>query len=63
MEINKRKFTGSCVPLGTPLGKILTNCKESREISRAISKLKHGEKVIVKLSEETQDIINRLKNR
>lgn len=58
---NKRKFTGSCVPLGTPLGKVLMNCKESKEISKAIRKLVKGKKVTVKLSEETQNMIEKLK--
>ena len=40
MNINKRVFTGSCVPLGTPLGVLLMNSKESKEISKAISKIK-----------------------
>ena len=61
MDINKRVFTGSCVPLGTPLGALLMNSKESLEISKAISKIKKGESVTIKLSEETLDRIEELK--
>lgn len=61
MNINKRVFTGSCVPLGTPLGELLMNSKESKEISKVISKIKKGESVTIKLSEETLNRIEELK--
>ena len=61
MDINKRVFTGSCVPIGTPLGVLLMNSKESIEISKAISKIKKGERVTIKLSEETLNRIEELK--
>jgi hypothetical protein len=61
MNINKRIFSGSCVALGTPLGELLMNSKESREISKAISKIKKGESVTIKLSEETLSRIEKLR--
>ena len=61
MNINKRVFTGSCVPLGTPLGKLLMSSKESREISKSISKIKKGESITIKLSKETLNRIEELK--
>lgn len=62
MSKYKRIFTGSSVPVASPLGKILINSKESRQISNAIRKLiKTGKPIIVKLSIETQDRIKKLK--
>jgi len=63
MNINKRKFTGDCVPLCTPLGKILINSKESREISNIIRHLKKGEIKTIKLSQETINIIREYESR
>lgn len=62
MDINKRKFTGSCIPLATPLGKILMNCKESKLISKSIREIFKKDKITIKLSQETIDYINKLKN-
>jgi hypothetical protein len=62
LDINKRVFSGSCVPLATPLGKLLINSKEGKEISKGIRKLKKGETFTIKLSEETKLKIEELKN-
>lgn len=57
----KRRFTGTSVPVASPLGKILINSKESKQISKAIRKLiKTGKSITVKISEETQDKIKKL---
>lgn len=62
MSEYKRKFTGNCVPVASPLGMVLMNSKESRQISKAIKKLiRTGKPTQVKLSSETQDMIKKLK--
>jgi hypothetical protein len=62
MSHYKRKFAGNCVPVASPLGEVLMNSKESRQISYAIRKLiRTGKPTQVKLSLETQDRIKKLK--
>ena len=63
MSEYKRKFSGSCVPVASPLGKVLMNSKESKLISKAIQKLiQTGKPVQVSLSLETQNRVKQLKN-
>ncbi len=62
MSEYKRKFTGSCVPVASPLGKVLMNSKESKLVSKAIQKLiRTGKPVQVSLSLETQNRVKQLK--
>jgi hypothetical protein len=62
MSEYKRKFTGNCIPVASPLGRVLINSKESRQISNAIRKLiRTGKPTQVKLSSKTQDMIRKLK--
>jgi hypothetical protein len=62
MSEYKRKFSGSCVPVASPLGKVLMNSKESKLISKAIQKLiQTGKPVQVSLSLETQNRVKQLK--
>jgi hypothetical protein len=61
IEELKRKFTGSCTPVASPLGKVLMNSKESKLISKAIQKLiRTGNPTQVSLSLETQNRIKQL---
>ena len=64
MSEYKRKFTGSCTPVASPLGKVLMNSKESKLISKAIQKLiRTGNPMQVSLSLETQNRIKQLKEK
>jgi hypothetical protein len=63
MDINKRVFSGSCIPLGTPLGKVLINSKDQNEVAKAVRKAVRGKKSCIKLSEETIFAIKKLKEK
>lgn len=52
----KRKFTGSCVPLGTLYGKILINGVDSKDVANAIRSLvKRGDTITIKVSDQTSE--------
>lgn len=52
----KRKFTGSCVPLGTLYGKVLINSVDSKAVANAIRCLvKHGDPITITVSEQTKE--------
>lgn len=61
MDIYKRVFKIDCIPVATPLGNLLTNSMESREIQKAFAGAKKGEVLTVKLSQDTLDRIEILK--
>jgi hypothetical protein len=55
LNIGRRNFSGSSVPLGTKMGKILINSVDSRIIRSVIREcIKSGKPEKVKLSESTK---------
>lgn len=58
--MGKRKFTGSCVPICSDVGKVLLNSVDSRKISEAIRDGKWNEPI--ELSESTKESLKKLKN-
>ncbi|MBC6400950.1 MAG: hypothetical protein GDA51_05440 [Ekhidna sp.] len=56
ININVRQFSGSSVPVGSKMGKVLINSVDSRRISDAIIKvISNGEPQTVELSESTKE--------
>ena len=57
-NINIRHFSGSSVPVGSKIGKVLINSVDSRKISRAIRvAVSKGETQTVKLSDSTKQAL------
>tara|TARA_R110002096_G_scaffold435921_1_gene664202 strand:- start:2150 stop:2407 length:258 start_codon:yes stop_codon:yes gene_type:complete len=57
-NINTRHFSGSSVPVGSKIGKVLINSVDSRKISRAIRvAVSKGEAQTVKLSNSTKQAL------
>lgn len=62
LDINTRHFSGSSVPLGSKIGKILINSRDSRKISDAIRQAMKGEPQTVKLSDSTKKALKAAKS-
>ena len=63
-NINIRHFSGSSVPVGSEIGKVLINSVDSRKISNAIRvAVSKGEKQTVELSKSTKQALRNAKNR
>lgn len=61
VNINVRHFSGSSVPVGSKIGKVLINSKDSRKISMAIrASIKDGTQT-VKLSDSTKQALKTAK--
>lgn len=52
-DIRQRLFSGSFVPVGSRLGSILINSKDSKAIAHAVRAAVKGESESLKLSEAT----------
>lgn len=60
-NIHKRTFKGSSVPVGTKIGKVLINSKDSDKVVTAIRASLKGKAQTVKLSAATIQAIRRAK--
>ena len=60
-NINVRNFRGSSVPVGSKIGKILINSKESDKIAKAVRVTVRGGRETVKISKSTADNIKSAK--
>jgi len=60
-DIHVRHFSGSSVPVGSVIGRVLINSKDSRKISTAIRAAIKGETQTVKLSESTKQALKAAK--
>lgn len=57
-DINIRHFSGSSVPVGSKIGRVLINSVDSRKISRAIRvAVTKGETQTVELSDSTKEAL------
>lgn len=62
IDINIRKFSGSSVPVGSKIGRVLINSKDSRSISNAIRvAVSKGKTQTVELSESTKQALQNAK--
>lgn len=57
-NIHVRHFSGSSVPVGSEIGRILINSKDSRKISNAIRAAVKGKTQTVKISKSTKDALH-----
>jgi len=60
-DINVRHFSGSSVPVGSVIGRVLINSKDSRKISTAIRAAIKGKTQTVKLSDSTKQALQAAK--
>lgn len=60
-DIHVRHFSGSSVPVGSAIGRVLINSKDSRKISTAIRAVIKGETQTVKLSDSTKQALQAAK--
>jgi len=57
VNINVRHFSGSSVPVGSKIGKVLINSVDSRKISNAIRAAVKGETQTITLSKSTKEAL------
>lgn len=62
IDINVRNFSGSSVPVGSKIGKILINSVDSRKISNAIRVAVKGQTQTIKLSKSTKEALQAAKS-
>ena len=60
-DIHVRHFSGSSVPVGSAIGRVLINSEDSRKISTAIRAAVKGEPQTVKLSDSTRKALQAAK--
>ena len=56
-NIHERKFSGSAVPVGSAIGRVLINSQDSRKVADAIRAAIRGENKTITLSPSTTQAI------
>ncbi len=62
ININVRNFSGSSVPVGSKIGRVLINSVDSRNISKAIRvAVSKGSTQTIKISDSTKEALEKAK--